>query len=240
MRSSKLPHFCSVSNPSLLLRLRPDLSAKVAGKRQGNAPPWSSMCAKWQPGAGGWGAGGRLQGGQRGNRDRGPAVGCGGDENAREGIRNPPQPCTRHPPAASDTPPPRPPASYGVRRGRHYARGITVSQPPRQPHGLAVLTASTATPLTGPWPLTSSVPPVTRHDAGPRARRFQLAVPRERGIQKQRNPVSGQRSRRHYEEESGFALIYAAAASLCACVISTFCAAQRSWAETAEGRRGGN
>lgn len=65
---------------------------------------------------------------------------------------------------------------------------------------------------------------------------FQLAAPRERSIQNQPNRLTRQRSRRHYEEAPGFALIYAAAGFRCACVISTFCAAQRSWAETAEKR----
>lgn len=138
----------------------------MAGKRQGNAPPCSSMCAKWQPRAGGWGAGGRLEEGRQENSDRAPALGCGG-RRKRPGIRNPPQTSTRHPQDAFDTPPPLPPASYGVRRSRHYARGITVSQPPRQPHGLAILTMVTATSPTGPWPLTSSIPPVTRHDDWP-------------------------------------------------------------------------
>lgn len=69
---------------------------------------------------------------------------------------------------------------------------------------------------------------------------FQLAAPRERSIQNQPNRLTRQRSRRHYEEAPGFALIYAAAGFRCACVISTFCAAQRSWAETAEKRCVGN
>lgn len=116
---------------------------------------------------GGGGAGGRLEEGQPGNGIVGLPRAVVGDEIAQELIRNAPQTCTRHPPADFHTPPPRPPASYGVRRSRHYARGITVSQPPRQPHGLAILTTSTATSLTGPWPLTSSIPSVTRHDNGP-------------------------------------------------------------------------
>lgn len=97
----------------------------------------------------------------------------------------------------------------------------------------------TATSLTGLQPLTSSVPPVTRHDDRPACSALQLAAPRARVTQKLTQTHTRQQSRRHYEEEPGFAFIYAAA-GLCACVIPLFCAAQRSWAETAEKRRGRN
>lgn len=198
------------------------------------------MCAKWQPPprAGGGGAAGRLRERQRENRDLNPASGWIGPQKCTR-VRNSAERYTRHPLSPFTTPPPLPPASYGVRRSRHYARGITVSQPPRQPYGLAVLTTPTATSLTGLQPLTSSVPPVTRHDDRPACSALRLAAPRARVTQKLTQTHTRQQSRRHYEEEPGFAFIYAAA-GLCACVIPLFCAAQRSWAETAEKRRGRN
>lgn len=120
----------------------------------------------------------------------------------------------RHPPSSFNTPPPLPLAPYGVRRSRHYARGITVSQPPRQHHSLAMLATPTATSLTGPWPLTSSVPPVTRHDGWPASSAL-LA----RSAQESRNIKPATQNhlptvRRHYEEKLGFVLIYAAWLSL--------------------------
>lgn len=121
---------------------------------------------------------------------------------------------TRHPPSSFITPPPLPLASYGVRRSRHYARGITVSQPPRQHHGLAILATPPATSLTGPWPLTSSVPPVTRHGSWPASSALFA-----RSAQESRNIKPSTQNhlptvRRHYEEKLGFVLIYAAWLSL--------------------------
>lgn len=98
IRSSKLSQFCAVPNSPMILWLRPDLSAKVAGKRQGNAPPCSSMCAKWQPKAGG--CGGRAGGSKKGHRKiviAGLACAGAGNENAQELTGNLAQTYNRHP-----------------------------------------------------------------------------------------------------------------------------------------------
>lgn len=84
-------------------------------------------------GGGVWGAAGRLEEGQQENSGRAPDWGwCARRKRPRINTElgtdlRPPSP------VPFNSPPPLPQASYGVRRSRHYARGITVSQPPRQP-----------------------------------------------------------------------------------------------------------
>lgn len=109
MRSSKLPHFCSVSNSPgfygcdqiCLLKWRESAKEMRHHGRQ---------CA--QNGSrerGGGGVGGRLEEGQQGNSDRGPALGCGGRRNRPRmntepttDLHPPPPGCLRYPaPAAS-------------------------------------------------------------------------------------------------------------------------------------------
>lgn len=77
---------------------------------------------------GGWGSGGGRQCGEGGHRsgDRPTGFRPGPEAETPRG----PSPMAHmgpRPRSPSHTPPPRPPASDGVRRSRHYARGITVS-----------------------------------------------------------------------------------------------------------------
>lgn len=101
-------------------------------------------------GGGVWGAAGRLEEGQQDNSDRGPHLGwyarrkCPRINMELDTDLHPPTP------VSFNIPPPLPPASCGVRRSRHYARGITVSQPTRLPHSLAMLAIPALMSLAGP------------------------------------------------------------------------------------------